>query len=145
MSSIVMSHEMEIRSATAQDIDRLGEMNKRLIEDEGHSNPMSVSALTERMRTWLSADYRAYLVWNDSEAVACALYREEEQAYYLRQLFVERDYRRRGIAKALLDWLFERCWGDKTVRLEVLAHNGIAIAFYRAYGFSVRALEMTKG
>lgn len=141
----VMSHEMEIRPATTQDVDRLGEMNKRLIEDEGHSNPMSVPELTQRMRSWLSGDYRAYLVWDNSAVVAYGLFREEERAYYLRQLFVERGHRRRGIATELLDWLFEHCWGEKTVRLEVLAHNEAAIVFYRTYGFSVRTLEMTKG
>ena len=44
----------------------------------------------------------------------------------------------------LLDWMFENCWKSKQVRLKVLAHKEEAIAFYRAYGFRVRVLGMSK-
>jgi ribosomal protein S18 acetylase RimI-like enzyme len=135
---------MLIKPATEQNIARLGEMNKRLIEDEQDPNPMSVPELTERMRSWLGSAYSCYLVWDGDTPVGYCLYREEEDHFFLRQLFVERGYRRRGIATMLLDWMFENCWTAKQVRLNVHAHNKEAIAFYRSYGFAVRVLRMSK-
>jgi ribosomal protein S18 acetylase RimI-like enzyme len=135
---------MLIKPATDEDIARLGEMNKRLIEDERDPNPMSVPELTERMRAWLSSEYSCYIVWDADTPVAYCLYREEEDHFFLRQLFVERGHRRSGIATTLLDWMFKNCWKSKPVRLNVHAHNEEAIAFYRSYGFTVRVLGMSK-
>ena len=45
-------------------------MNQNLIEDERHPNPMSVEALQDRMRDWLSADYDAFVVVEGGQAVA---------------------------------------------------------------------------
>lgn len=139
-----MSHNMLIKSATEEDLTVLGEMNKRLIEDEQDPNPMSVAELIERMRSWLASEYSCYLVWNGDKPVAYGLYREEEDHFFLRQLFVERGHRRHGIATLLLDWMFENCWKAKQVRLNVHAHIEEVIAFYRSYGFTVRVLGMSK-
>jgi ribosomal protein S18 acetylase RimI-like enzyme len=135
---------MLIKPATQQDIVRLGEMNKRLIEDERDPNPMSVPELIERMGSWLSAEYNCHIVWDEGTRVAYCLHREEQDHFFLLQLFVERGHRRRGIATMLLDWMFENHWYGKQVRLNVHAHNEEAIAFYRSYGFAVRVVRMTK-
>jgi len=37
-------------------------MNKQLIEDEQHDNPMDVAALKERMNGFIHNDYDAYLI-----------------------------------------------------------------------------------
>ena len=50
---------MRHRIAKAEDSGILGELNHKLIKDEGHRNSMSVPDLVERMRGWLIADYRA--------------------------------------------------------------------------------------
>ena len=47
-------------------------------------------------------------------------------------------------ATKLLDWMYQNIWTDKKVRLDVLAHNEEAIAFYKAYGFRVGCLRMEK-
>ena len=39
-------------SATEADLPLLAEMNRRLIEDEGSENPMTVAELQQRMRAW---------------------------------------------------------------------------------------------
>ena len=64
--------------------------------------------------------------------------------YYLRQLFVARGQRRRGIATALMDWMYANVWSGKPVRLDVFVHNEEAVAFYRGYGFRVAVLRMEK-
>lgn len=49
-------------------------MNKRLIEDEGSRNPMSVAQLAERMRGWRLGDWEARLFLADEQVVGYALF-----------------------------------------------------------------------
>ena len=76
--------------------------------------------------------------------VAYCLYRDDGEHYYMRQLFVARGHRRRGIATKLLNWMYKNIWADKKVRLDVLAYNEEAVAFYRAFGFRIGCLRMEK-
>ena len=135
---------MEIVRAKLTDADILAELNKDLIEDEQHPNPMSISQLTERMREWLTTDYICYMAKEKGSIVAYCLYRNDGVHYYMRQLYVDRVHRRKGIATQLLDWLSENVWTDKKVRLDVLAHNEAAVAFYKRYGFRIGVFRMEK-
>ena len=58
---------LSYRRATPCDAPFLATMNRHLIEDEGHCNPMTVEELAARMGTWLSDDYAALLVLRDDE------------------------------------------------------------------------------
>lgn len=135
---------MKITKADLSDVETLAELNKRLIEDERHPNPMDVPQLARRMAEWLQNEYTCYVVTEHGLTVAYCLFRDDGDHYYLRQLFVDRAYRRQGIATWLLDWLYAHIWTDKKVRLDVLAHNTAAIAFYQAYGFEVGCLRLEK-
>jgi len=135
---------MKIRSVTFNDVDTIAVLNKHLIEDEKHPNPMNIEQLAERMSGWLQAEYRGNLVVIDDRVVAYCLYRDDGEYYYLRHLYVDRESRRQGIATRLLDWMYANVWTDKKVRLNVLAHNQSAIAFYERYGFQTRVLGMEK-
>ena len=134
--------DIVFRPPAPQDIDLLAGMNKRLIEDERHPNPMTVSELADRMRGWLESGYRCIIAWNSTIALGYCLHREEDRYYYMRQLYTERDYRHRGVATALLNWMFQHHWTDKPVRLDVFAHNEAALALYKSYGFSVAVYRM---
>lgn len=136
--------EIQISQATLADVDRLAVLNKYLIEDEQHPNPMNVKQLAERMSGWLQAEYNGYLAWIDDRIAAYCLFRDDGDYYYLRHLFVDRDFRRQGIATQLLDWMYANIWIDKNVRLGVLSHNEGAIAFYKQYGFEIQALQLEK-
>ena len=109
---------MEIVRAELTDAETLAELNQHLIEDERHPNSMNIGELTERMKEWLATDYICY--------------------------YVDRAHRRKGIATQLLDWLYENVWTDKKVRLDVLAHNKDAVAFYKRYGFRIGVFRMEK-
>ena len=135
---------MKIIKATLDDVSNLAAMNRRLIEDERHSNPMDVGQLADRMQQWLTAEYTSYIAKDADEVLGYCLYRDDGEFYYLRQLFVERQHRRSGIATEFLDWMYHHIWQDKHVRLEVLSHNTEAIAFYEKYGFAVTCLGMEK-
>ena len=135
---------MEIIKAKLIDAEVLAELNKHLIEDERHPNPMNIVQLTQRMKEWLATDYTCYVVKQKGSIIAYCLYRDASGHYYMRQLYVDRAHRRKGIATQLLDWLYENVWTDKKVRLDVLAHNEDAVAFYKRYGFRIGVFRMEK-
>jgi ribosomal protein S18 acetylase RimI-like enzyme len=135
---------MNIRKADIAEVEKLAELNRKLIEDEQHPNPMSVQQLVRRMHEWLRGDYTCYVAEEDEATIAYCLFRDDGEYYYMRQLFVERGHRRKGVATVFLDWMYDHIWIGKKVRLDVLSHNREAIAFYKAYGFRIGCLRMEK-
>lgn len=123
------------RPATVADAAVLGRLNHLLIRDEGHRNPMGVDELVERMRGWLANDgYEALLGFDGDDLVAYVLWRDEPDCVYLRQIFVQREHRRQGVARHLMLSVFER-WPDKRLTVDVLAGNARALAFWRRMGY----------
>jgi len=112
-------------------------LNADLVRAEGHRNPMTAAELEDRMRDWIAGEYEAVVCESACTPVGYALYRRESDHVYLRQLFVREGDRRRGIATALLQWLWSNIWTDvERVRVEVLVGNSAGLAFWRAVGFS---------
>jgi predicted acetyltransferase len=134
---------MTHRLATANDCPLLGELNHQLIQDEGHKNPMTIPELEQRMRDWLTGEYASVLFEKGGEVVAYALYREEPDEIYLRQLFVVRHHRREGLGKQAMSLLRSEIW-PKTKRLtvEVLIANTAAVAFWRSVGYRDYSLKL---
>jgi GNAT superfamily N-acetyltransferase len=135
------------RPATVADVPMLARMNQPLIEDEGHRNPMDLSELKTRMRSMLGGDYTATLFEGDKHVVGYALWRDEPDWLYLRQFFVARDYRRRGIGAQAVRLLTEVVWpAEKRVRVNVLIGNRAGMEFWRAVGFAdyLVTLEMER-
>jgi GNAT superfamily N-acetyltransferase len=138
-----MNPTLNHRLATVADADLLGAMNQRLIQDEGHRNPMTLPELQQRMCGWLAGDYRAVLFEDTAGIAAYALYREESDHIYLRQLFVERDRRRRGYGLAAMRILRHDIWPpEKRVTLEALVANHAAISFWKKAGFQEYCLTL---
>ena len=134
---------MEHQFATDTDLPLLAEWNHQLIKDEGHRNSMSVSELKARMGTFLTEKYKALLFLEQGEAVAYALYCESESEIYLRQFFVRRDRRRRGIGRRAIAVLLNSIWPkSKRLTVEVLCNNSSGIAFWRSVGYADYALTM---
>jgi GNAT superfamily N-acetyltransferase len=136
---------MEYRRATEADAPLLAEMNRQLIEDEGHSNPMSVAQLAQRMGSWLKGEYRGILFEEAGEAAAYVIYRRDPDLIHLRHFFVARAYRRRGIGREAMRILLEEIWPrDCRIIVEVLAHNAAGHAFWRAMGFADYSITMER-
>src|SRR5208282_2696914 len=134
---------MNYRRATENDCSLLAEFNHQLIRDEGHRNRMTVPELEQRMRGWLSGEYRAVIYEDGKEVVAYALYREQPEEIYLRQLFVVRNRRRQGIGRQAMETLRSKIWPkNKRLTVEVLVHNTAAIAFWRAVGYKDYCLTL---
>jgi GNAT superfamily N-acetyltransferase len=134
---------MSWRKAMPGDADLLAGMNKRLILDEGHRNQMTVPELAQRMTSWLRTDYEAVLFDEAEVVVAYALFRRDADSVYLRQFFVEREHRRRGVGGAAFAILRREVWSvEDRVTLEVLVGNTGAREFWKAVGFSDYAIAM---
>ncbi|HOW71718.1 MAG TPA: GNAT family N-acetyltransferase [Phycisphaerae bacterium] len=134
---------IEYRYATKEDCPTLGLLNCRLIEDEGHRNTMTVAELEQRMAGWLEGEYKAIIFSRAGIVLGYGLYRREPEWYYLRQFFVDRDYRRQGIGRAAVKWLTEHAWQDAPrLRVEVLVGNTPGIAFWHAVGFTDYCLTL---
>ena len=97
---------MQYRDAAVADSPVLAEMNHQLIQDEGHSNPMSVAELEDRMRGWLQGDYKAIIFSDEQGSIGYALWRPEPEGVYLRQFLVHRDRRRQGLGRTAMDWFW---------------------------------------
>ena len=140
---------MNFRYVGSTEAALLAPLNRQLIIDEGHRSKMTVPELAERMRQWLSEDYKA-VVFEDHVVLGYALFRFEPEAVYLRQLFVLPQYRRKGIGRIALDWLRKHAWQDKArIRIDVLIGNERALKFWRSVGFEdyavIMELENTRG
>jgi len=134
---------MTFRRATLNDCARLAELNRQLVRDEGHRNPMTVPELEQRMKGWLASEYTAVIFEDGGAVVAYALYCEQPEEIYLRQLFVVRPRRRRGIGREAMNVLRTQIWPKhKRLTVEVLVQNTAAVAFWRAVGYKDYALTL---
>jgi predicted acetyltransferase len=134
---------MIYRRATSADGPLLGELNHQLIEDQGHRNKMTIPELEQRMRGWLESEYVAILFEEGGEVVAYALYREQPDEIYLRQLFIVRHRRRQGLGKQAMHLLRSEIWPKtKWLTVEVLVANTAAVAFWRAVGYYDYSLKL---
>lgn len=133
---------MNFRFATANDCALLAELNHQLIRDEGHRNKMTVAELEQRMKSWLASEYAGMIFENGGE-VAYALYREQPEEIYLRQLFVARNRRRQGTGRKAFEILRTKIWPkDKRLTVEVLVQNAAAVAFWRSVGYKDYSLKL---
>jgi GNAT superfamily N-acetyltransferase len=128
---------MTHRIATLDDCRLLAGMNHLLLQDEKHRNRfMTLPQLEERMRGFLSGEYRGVIFEDGGEVVAYALYREQAEEIYLRQLFVARHRRRQGHGRRAVETLRSEIWPrNKRLTVDVLLHNTVAVAFWRSVGY----------
>jgi len=134
---------MTFRHATLDDCPVLAGLNHQLIRDEGHRNQMTVPELEQRMRGWLSDEYRAVIFEDGGDVVAYALYREQPDLVYLRQLFVVRDRRRQGLGRHVVEMLRSQVWPkDRRLTVDVLLSNQSGVGFYRSVGYTDYAMSL---
>jgi len=139
---------LSLRTVTDSDIEMLAKMNRQLIEDEGHRNPMTIPELEVRMRGWLQSGWNADLfVRADPRAgdtvIGYALYQHrkdeffpERRIVYLRQFLIEREHRSQGLGRTALQQLFAtRFLSPCTVVVDVLTANVRGLSFWQTVGF----------
>jgi GNAT superfamily N-acetyltransferase len=126
---------MDYRPGKVADAPVLAAMNWHLIQDEGHRNQMTMAELQARMTGWLGGEYEAMLFEEAGQPIGYALYRRDPAYVYLRHFYVRPEYRRRGVGRAAIEWLWQHAWGGRRVRVDVLVGNAAGVAFWRAVGF----------
>lgn len=125
-------------------IEELALLNKQLIEDEDHSNSMTIKQLGDRMKDWLESGYTCVALEENGQILCYSLWRDDGEYFYLRHLFTRREHRRKGLARELVDHLENHFFNEKPVRLEVLTKNGIALRFYESLGYEIYAHTLQK-
>ena len=136
---------MKIEKAKLTDCPQLAEMNYRLIRDEGHRNPMNKIQLTRRMKSWLRGEYSACLFKEQGKVIGYCLFRNDEGVTYIRQFFIEREFRKLGHGRKAFKLLINGFWKKHPVlRSDVLVGNEIGIEFWKSMGFKDYCLTMER-
>ena len=141
---------IDLKKATINDIAALAEMNQELIQDEHNRNPMNVRQLELRMQTWLDGNWSAIMIYKNNDLIGYLMYQQREDDYhpdqrviFVRQFFVQRAYRRRGIGRQAFDLITEKFFpSDAKVMLDVLATNSEALRFWEDLGFTRYATSL---
>ena len=136
--------DVKIRLATSDDLLVLAEMNRQLIKDEGHSNSMSEPELLQRMESWLGGEYIAAILEDASAIVGYVVWRSEQHCIYIRQFFVQPEYRRKGVATRAIQLLKQAYWQRRVLRLEVLVNNRRGRSFWQSVGFKEYSVTMER-
>jgi len=137
---IIMS-ALRINKATIEDLEMLAVMNKQLIEDERHDNPMGIEALKERMREFILGEYEAYIFKDEEVIRGYALVNQVRKPVYLRQLYICRDSRRSGIGKACFQLLLTEL-RVRQLDVEVMYWNEAGYKFWKSLGFEERSVYL---
>ena len=134
---------IELIKAKPKDASVLAQMNLRLIQDEGHRNPMTLNQLTQRMRKWLHGKYSTYLFLKDEQVFGYCRFVKKDEFVYIAHFFIERGFRRAGLGKQTIELLRKRFWkNERRLRLDVLITNRRGIKFWRSVGFKDYSLTM---
>ncbi len=138
-----MSKELEFRFATESDVPWLAKMNQQLIQDEGHRNEMSLPKLKQRMSNFLQKEYEAVIASLAQADIGYALYRQDPEWLYLRQVFIINSMRHKGFGRIFIEWLKNNSWKKcKRIRTDVLVDNIAGIDFWKAVGFKEYCITM---
>jgi|SRR5579872_5430708 len=143
---------LSIGGATEADVPQLAQMNKRLIEDEGSRNPMSLSKLEQRLLGWLRDGWRADLVLDGEAPIGYTVYQLRRDEHdptlpevYVRQFFIERTHRGRGLGTEAFRLLErERFPRPCRVELDVLGGNPRGHTFWQRLGFRTHVIVLER-
>ena len=138
-----MSDELKFRFAAESDVPWLAKMNQQLIQDEGHRNKMTLAELEQRMSDFLQKEYDTVISSLGQTDIGYALYRQDHEWLYLRQIFVIEEMRRKGFGRRFMEWLKNNPWKKcKRIRTDVLVDNITGIDFWKSVGFKEYCIIM---
>lgn len=142
---MIRTPQLKIRPATRADLKLLARMNRELIEDEGHRNPMTLDQLEQRAAGFMDdGSWRIDLFERAGGVVGYATWKLEDdntepsgKRVYLRQFYVTRESRGGGIGRQALDALMSGAFpNDTRVLLEVMESNPGGQQFWSRMGFA---------
>jgi [ribosomal protein S18]-alanine N-acetyltransferase len=130
----VTTQDITLQFAERSDAAMLAAMSRDLIEDG-----LGWRYRTQSVRQLIADRETVTLVARNGVAVAgFGIMKFGEERAHLVLLAVRPDYRRRGIARRVIQWLVESAAtaGVASIHVELRARNTGAYAFYRAIGFA---------
>ncbi len=136
---------LEIRPAAEADFGRLAPMNRELIEDEGHRNPMTVPQLKERFRRFVREEgwsVDVFVLGGDIAGFATHRYEPDiaepsGRRVFLRQFYIARDRRGGGLGRRAFELLIESRFKEgERIFLNVLETNPGGKQFWSRTGFT---------
>ncbi|SEA66706.1 GNAT family N-acetyltransferase [Paraburkholderia sartisoli] len=136
--------QVAIQAAKPSQFELLARMNKELIEDEGHRNPMNVEELCQRFERFVSTEgYSLDVILWCNEVIGFATYRQEPDSaeacgyhIHLRQFYISRDVRGRGLGSLAFESLTRaRFKRGERLFLNVLETNPRGKEFWKKTGF----------
>ena len=134
-----------IRQATMSDVPLLAQMNDRLVVDQGSRNPFSMTELEQRFNGWLQAGtWQVDVFLEREQVVGYAVYQQrgdyyypDQQVVYVRQFYIEREYRGQGLGRAAFHLLRQSRFPEGfPVALDVVSANPAGQQFWSKLGFS---------
>jgi ribosomal-protein-alanine N-acetyltransferase len=127
---------VELKRLELRDLERV-----EAIERESYPTPWSRSMFDAELRKPSSLAIGAFT--DDGELVGYAFVSRYVDAWHVMNVAVTSAYRRRGIASALLERLFDVTASDprRGYTLEVRVSNAGAIKLYESLGFEARGLR----
>jgi GNAT superfamily N-acetyltransferase len=138
---------MKIREATRADSKWILHHRIGMFKDMGESDEYvkESARLTERyLEDDWTTEYRYFLVEENNEVIGgCGItpFRIPPQVSqktgiyaYLSNMFIEREYRRKGVGKALLSYVFDVCYSDG-IGLLLLHASDDGLPLYELEGF----------
>lgn len=134
-------NSMRLIKCTADDVSRLAAMNKRLIEDEKSSNSMAIKELEDRMKGFITGEYKAFFFEEEGQIVGYALVRHTSEPFYLRQFYIEREHRRKHYGKQAFKLLMDHLDKD-VIDIDVLPWNEAGLCFWKSLGFTETCISM---
>lgn len=143
MKKVSNINTLYLRQGTHNDIEILAEMNQELIQDEKSTNPMTYTELHNRMTDFLKQNWKAILLVLDEEIVGYGLYQERVETIdrdlreiYLRQYFIRRQFRGRGLGKEGIKRMNEEFFPESSlIIIDVLESNPEGKRFWESIGF----------
>ena len=128
--------------AKLEDLNVLTEMNIQLRSDEKIDNVMSDKEVKSRMQSFIqSNEYKIYLLKDDDIDYGYALVNILKKPNYLRQLYIIKKFRNKGLGTKMLNELME-ILNINEIDVEVMVWNERAIKFYENFGFKRRFLGL---
>jgi len=125
-------------------------MNRQLIEDEGSRNPMTVSELENRVRSWIGGEWHVVLFEVQAKATGYAVFQTRSDDYlpatptvYIRQFFIMQEARGKGLGRRAFAALAATCFpAGAQISLDVLATNPSGLRFWESLGFTTYCITM---
>ncbi len=128
-----MPREVNFIVASEENCEELATLNKKLIDDGGSNNNMSVTELENRMHEFVSGGYTAIIFEADGKHIGYTLIAVDKSPMFVRHFFIDKQFRRKGYGTAAFNKLITFLKVDE-IDLSVLASNKIGYEFWRSCG-----------